>query len=170
MYRLRSIALASLLASGTALGATTAETHRLHVKGEAQYRCYAGYDGKEVKDERTGEKCDNSTARKVLIEKVVSVTIRDEADPENSGELAGDWREEVAFKGRKFQIWLSLSKDGKPAVYKLRAGAGDDEPVTRMTSSTIAMNSMTAMNTLVVQTDSRGKKEEISFTATVRKP
>jgi hypothetical protein len=139
------------------------ETHKLRVHGQVSYRCYAGYDGKKVLDERSGEACDNKTTNKVLFDKVVTIRIVDEPDPENARDLAGSWSEEVAFKGRKFTAAFSLFKTKGAAPYSLSAVATDDEPQPRQTRVTAHMRTVSALNPLTLSYSSMGKKEEITF-------
>jgi hypothetical protein len=95
---LQTLALALVIAftSNLACAAGKPEVHKLRVHGQASYRCYAGYDGKKVNDERTGEVCDNKATSKVLVDKVVAITITDEPDPENSQEISFDLKVEPA--------------------------------------------------------------------------
>ena len=158
--------LAFVLMAGAALpseAAAPSETHKLRVHGHVSYRCYAGYDGKKVTDERSGEVCDNKTTNKVLIDKVVSLTISDEPDPENSPELAGSWSEDVSFKGRKFTASISMFKIKGALPYSLAVVAADDEPRPRQTRTTAHMRTVSALNPITVSYSSMGRKEEITF-------
>jgi hypothetical protein len=139
------------------------ETHKLRIHGTVSYRCYAGYDGKAVADERSGEKCDNKTSRKIIIDKVVSIAIRDEPDPENSTDLEGSWSEEVQFKGRKFTAAVSLFKSKGKLPYTLSITAHDDEPAARRSTMRTHLRTMAEMNPVDVEYASRGKKEETEF-------
>lgn len=155
--------LVMILAAGRCHAAAAPETHKLRIHGQVSYRCYAGYDGKKVLDERSGEACDNKAINKVLFDKVVTITIVDEPDPEDSRELAGSWSEDVVFKGRKFTAAVSLFKAKGAAPYSLAAVAADDEPQPRQTRVTAHMRTVSALNPLTVSYSSMGKKEEITF-------
>jgi hypothetical protein len=156
-------AFALMLAAGSCHAAAPPETHKLRVHGHVSYRCYAGYDGKKVLDDRSGEVCDNQTSNKVLIDKVITITIVDEPDPENSRDLAGSWSEDVAYKGRTFTATFSLFKVRGAVPYSLSAVATDDEPQSRQTRVTAHMRTVSALNPLTVSYSSMGKKEEITF-------
>lgn len=158
-----ALVLVIALTSNLACAASKPEVHKLRVHGQASYRCYAGYDGKKVNDERTGEVCDNSETRKVLIDKVVAVTITDEPDPENSPDLAGHWQEDIAFKGRKFSALVAIFKAGGTSPYTVTVMAHDDEPRARTTRTSTTMRNLREMNPVAVSYGSVGKKEEISF-------
>jgi hypothetical protein len=158
-----ALALVIAFTSNVACAASKPELHKLRVHGQASYRCYAGYNGKKVNDERTGEACDNKTSSKVLIDKVVAITITDEPDPENSPELAGHWQEDVALKGRKFSALVTIFKAKGAAPYTVTVTAHDDEPVARTTRTSTSMRTLREMNPVAVSYTSAGKKEEISF-------
>lgn len=161
--RTLALSLVIALTANLACAASKPEVHKLHVHGQASYRCYAGYDGKKVNDERTGEACDNKSTSKVLFDKVVTVTITDEPDPENSPDLAGHWQEDVNFKGRKFSAMVAIFKAGGATPYTVTVMAHDDEPLARTTRTSTSMRSVREMNPVAVSYSSAGKKEEISF-------
>ena len=161
---LHAFALLLLAASYAPSSAATApETHKLRVHGHVSYRCYAGYEGKLVTDERSGEACDSKTSNKVVIDKVVTLAIVDEPDPDNSPDLAGSWSETAIFKGRKFTAAITLFKTKGALPYSLSLVATDDEPQPRQTRTTAHMRSLSALNPLTVSYSSMGKKEEITF-------
>jgi hypothetical protein len=56
------------------------EIHAFHIVGKAQYRCFAGFDGKKLIDDRSGKPCDNKTDEATLIDKVISIEIKEEQD------------------------------------------------------------------------------------------
>jgi hypothetical protein len=147
--------------------AAATETHALRVRGSVKYRCYAGYDGKKIVDERTGKPCDNKEYQSQIVDKAVTLQIKDEPDPKDSRDLAGAWSEDFDFKGRKFSIAITLFKDASSKTYQMRMVARDDEPTPRQTAVFSRMKSVNAMNTISVECSSAGKKEEISFEVTV---
>lgn len=142
---------------------TPSESHQFYILGKVKYRCYAGYNGKKVSDNLTKRPCDNKVYESVLIDKVVSIDIKDEPDPENSKEMAGSWGEKFDFKGRKFEIVLSLFKEPSPSLYRLRLVAEDNEAISRKTAVFSEMKSPKEMNPLSIDYRSAGRKEEISF-------
>ncbi len=153
--------------SGVEADATQAEVHEFHVRGVVSYRCYVGYDGKRVFDEKTKEPCDNKDYKKVIVDKVVSLRIEDEPDPENSKELAGGWDEKIEFRKRKFTIAIGLFKNSGSRPYRIRVVAVDDEPVSRQTAVFSEIKSISEMNPVELEYSSVGKKEEIMFSARV---
>jgi hypothetical protein len=161
-----------LFATGTfaATAPTPApEVHQLHVRGSVKYRCYAGYDGKVVTDEMTKERCDNKDYNKVVIDKNITIKIAVEPSPDDSKDLAGSWNEKFEFKGRTFEIGLSLFKAAKPAVkpYRLRIATSDNEPAPRRTAILADLRTPKELNSLTAELSSAGKKEEIEFNVTI---
>ncbi len=144
------------------------ELHQLRVTGFASYRCYAGYDGKRVTDERTKEICDNKTTKATLVDEVRSIEIKDEPDPDNAHSLGGGWLQTYDFKGRKFTIAISLFKEFGPDQYRLRIVAHDDEPQSRSTAVFVEASSLAELKPISIDYRSAGKKEEISFWVIVR--
>lgn len=153
---------------GSAWGVTPSEIHKFHILGKVKYRCYAGYDGKKIVDEVTKQPCDNKNYQSVLVDKIVSVNIVDEADPEGSKALAGSWGEEFDFKGRKFVIAMTLFKEPSQSPYRVRLVAKDSEIVSRNSAVFTEMKNLSEMNTLSVDYSSAGKKEEVSFWVEVK--
>lgn len=143
------------------------EVHKLSILGHVSYRCYAGYDGKKVFDERTNASCDSKTYKSKLIDKTISIDIVDEPDPEDSKNLSGAWSEKFDFKGRKFVVAIGLFKIAKSNSYRLRFVGEDDEPTPRKTAMFADMKSVREMSPLSIDYYSVGKKEEISFWVTV---
>jgi hypothetical protein len=162
MYYQSLLLLGLAAAAGVASGAP-GETQKLHVHGAVSYRCYAGYSGKSVTDERSGERCDNQTTNKVLIDRVVTINLRDEPDPDNSPDLEGSWSEVANFKGRKFTAAVSLFKSSGALPYTLTVIAHDDEPSARQSTVRTLFRAPAEMNPVSVEYGSRGKKEEIQF-------
>lgn len=142
---------------------TPSETHEFHISAKASYRCYAGYDGKKVTDERTKEICDNKTYNSTIVDKVIAIKIVDESDPEDSKDLAGSWSEEFKVKGRKFVIAVSLFKENSQNPYRIRILAKDDEPSARETVVFSELKTVPEMNSLSIEYTSMGKKEEITY-------
>jgi len=157
-----------LLLSGTSWAVTPPETHSFHVLGRATYRCYAGYSGKKAVDELTKQPCDNKTYESVVVDKVVSIEIKDEPDPDSSPQLEGSWLEKFAFKGRQFVIAISLFKEPALPQYRVRVVADDNQPGPRSTAVFTEMKTLTEMNPLSVEINSVGKKEEIYFSANIK--
>jgi hypothetical protein len=147
---------------------TPTETHSFHVVGKVKYRCYAGHSGKKAVDELTKASCDNKDYQSTLIDKVVTVAIQDEPDPESSPELAGFWGGKFEFKGRQFEIGMTLFKDSVAPLYRLRLAADDNQPTSRRSATFTEMKTLKEMNPLAVVYSSAGKKEEISFWVEVR--
>lgn len=149
---------------------TPSERHQFHVSGRVQYRCYAGYgsEAKNVVDDTTQLPCDNQSYTETLIDKVISVDIRDEPDPLHSTELAGSWSEIFEFKGRKFEIAVTLFKELSPSHYRIRLMAADSEPTSRKTAVFTEMKTLREMNPLSVHYSSSGKKEEVDFWVEVK--
>lgn len=139
------------------------ETHEFHISAKVQYRCYAGYDGKKVTDERTKEICDNKTYNSTIVDKIIAIKIVDEPDPTDSTVLEGGWSEEFKFKGRKFVVAVSLFKDSSAKPYRIRVVAKDDEPSTRETAVFSELRTVPEMNSLSIEYSSKGKKEEITY-------
>jgi hypothetical protein len=159
----KSLLLLGLAAAAGAAPGAPAEMHKLHVHGAVSYRCYAGYSGKVVSDARSGERCDNQSTTKVLIDRVVTINLKDEPDPDNSPDLEGSWSEVVSFKGRKFTAAVSLFKSAGALPYTLTVIGHDDEPSPRQSTVRTQMRTPADMNPVLVEYGSRGKKEEIQF-------
>lgn len=162
------IALVLVFSVNQAWAVTASETHQFHILGKVKYRCYAGYDGKKQTDELTKKPCDNKTYEGTVIDKVVTIVIKDDPDPEDSKELAGDWNGKFDFKGRQFEIAITLFKTPDPAMYRLRLVADDNEPTSRQTAVFSEMKNMKEMNPLSIEDSSVGKKEEINFWVEVK--
>lgn len=153
-----------------AIGVTPAEKHSFHVVGNISYRCYTGYDGVKLTDEITKNPCDNNTYKRTVIDKVISIAITDEPDPEDSKNLEGSWIEEFEYQGRKFIIAISLFKISPANMYRVRLVAEDNEPTPRQTAIYSEMKNVKKMNPLTVDYSSSGKKEEINFFVTISPP
>jgi len=160
--------LVVLLFTGFVHAMPLAEKHQFHMLGQVKYRCYAGYSGKKVFDSRTKKVCDNKTYENTVVDKVVAIDIKDEPDPEDSKELAGDWQGNFDFKGRKFIIATSLFKDATTSKYRVRLVAEDDEPTPRKTAVFTEVKNLKDMNPLTIEYSSAGTKEEISFWVEVK--
>lgn len=139
------------------------ETHAFKVTGNVRYRCYAGNDGKKVFDSMTKAPCDSKDYKSTVIDKIVTVTIKDEPDPEDSKELEGSWGETFEFKGRKFTVAISLFKMPPPAKYRLRLVATDNEPNSRSVAVFTEVKDIDKMNQVSIDHSSAGTKEAISF-------
>jgi len=139
------------------------ETYRLHVHGEVEYRCYAGYDPKHVViDSRTHQVCDNRTVKKVLFDHVIALTLKFEPNPDDETTLVGDWENKTDFQGRKLDATLTLMKEA--SQYDLRMSATDDEPIHRQTDVSSEFTSVKQMNPITVRDSSVGSNEEMTFT------
>ncbi len=148
--------------------ATPSEKIQFHVLGRVKYRCYAGYSGQKVYDSKTKQACDNKSYESVVIDKVVTIDIKDEADPEESKDLAGDWDGKFEFKGRNYIIVMSLFKISSTGHYRLRLSAEDDEPTPRKTGIFSEFKNIKEMNPLSMAYSSSGTKEEMSFSVDVK--
>jgi hypothetical protein len=153
-----------------AMATTPAEKHSFHVVGSVSYRCYTGYKGVTLTDDMTKNPCDNKTYKSTVIDKVISITIKDEPDPENSKDLEGSWIENFEYQGRKFEIAISLFKMSPTNIYRVRLVAVDNEPTPRQTAIYSEMKNVKKMNPLAVDYSSIGKKEEINFLVTISPP
>lgn len=162
------ISLFAGLMGHAAMAVTPSEIHQFHILGKVKYRCYAGYDGKKVVDEVTKQPCDNKDYNSVLIDKIVSIEINDGPDPEDSKELSGGWGEKFDFKGRKFDIAMTLFKESTPPRYRIRLVAEDNEATSRKSAVFTEMKSLKDMNPLSIDYSSAGKKEEIGFWVEVK--
>lgn len=158
------------LAVSAVAAPVVSETHLFQVKGEVQYRCYPGTEKPKARDSRTHAVCDNKTQKKVLFDEKISLKIQDEPDPENSKDLEGAWDKSLPFKGRNFEIAVSLFKSfsGAKPVYRLRFVALDDEPVTRKSAVFEEGEVVKALAPLTMDYVSVGQPEEITFTATIK--
>lgn len=166
---IRSVFLSSLIFFvAVALAATPAEKHQFHILGRVKYRCYAGYSGKKVVDARTKKGCDNKSYDSVVVDRVIAIDIKDDADPEDSKDLAGDWTGKFEFKGREFVIVMTLFKDAATSHYRVRLVAEDDEPTSRKTAIFSEIKNFKEMNPLSIEYTSAGTKEEISFWVEVK--
>lgn len=146
------------------------ETHVFQIKGEVQYRCYTGPGKPKARDSRTDTVCDNKTQKKVLFDEKVSLKIQDEPDPEMSKDLEGAWDRVIPYKGRNFEIALSLFKThaGPKPIYRLRMVAVDDEPTTRKTAVYEEGETVKSLAPLTMDYVSVGQPEEITFTVTLK--
>jgi hypothetical protein len=160
--------LSTLILVSSTWAATPPETHSFHVVGRAKYRCYAGYSGKKAFDEMTKAPCDNKDYQSTLIDKVIAVDIKDEPDPDSSPELAGFWGDKFEFKGRQFEIGMTLFKDPTAPLYRVRLVADDNQPTARKSATFTEMKTLKEMNPLAIDYSSAGKKEEISLWVEVR--
>ena len=148
----------------------TAETHTFQIKAEVHYRCFGGNPPKS-RDSRTQVLCDNKDYHKVLFNERVSVQIKRESTPDNNPSLVGDLTRSVDYQGRKFDLYMGLSKDiapGKPTTYSLRTLAEDDEPGKRRQSEVLTRaKSPKEFSPLTVKYLSIGHPEEIVYTVTI---
>lgn len=146
------------------------ETHLFQVKGEIQYRCYSGPGKPKARDSRTNSVCDNKTQKKVLFDEKVALKIQDEPDPENSKDLEGSWDKVTPYKGRDFEVALSLFKShaGPKPVYRLRMVTIDDEPTTRKTVVFEEGEVVKYLAPLTMDYISVGQPEEITFSVTIK--
>lgn len=144
------------------------EKFNFHVLGNVKYRCYAGYDGKKKFDDVTNQECDNKTYQSKVIDKVVTIDLIDEPDPEDSKEISGSWLEEIEYLGRKYTIAISLFKESPSSGYRLRLVADDNEKTSRKNAVFVEFKKMNEMNPISIDYSSAGKKEEISFWVTVK--
>ena len=165
------LAIATLGCAWSASAQSTAsETHTFQIKAEVNYRCFGGNPPKS-RDSRTQVLCDNKDYHKVLFNERVSVQIKREPTPDNNPSLVGDLTRSVAYQGRKFDLYMGLSKDivpGKPTTYSLRTIAEDDEPGKRRQSEVLTRAKSTKeFSPLTVKYLSMGQPEEIVYTVTI---
>ena len=150
--------------------ASPPETHSFQIKGEVHYRCFGGNPPKS-RDTRTQVACDNKDQHKVLFNERVSVQIKQEPTPDNDPTLTGGLTRTATYQGRTFTMGMSLFKDlepGKPAVYRLRTVAQDDEPRNPRQSEWMSRASaVKSLNPLTVQYLSVGQPEEIVFSVSI---
>ncbi len=144
------------------------EIHSFHIVGKAQYRCFAGIDGKKLIDDRSGKPCDNKTDEATLIDKVISIEIKEEPNPEGSKDLVGQWSDNFKFKDRKFEIGLVLFKTLNPSSFRLRITANDNEPTHRKTTIFTDLKDIKNLNPLFIDYSSSGKKEEVNLLVEVK--
>ena len=168
--RFWAVATTMLCGVGTAAAAPpppgAVETHSFKVTATVSYRCYGGYGPKKAVDSRTKVTCDNKTETKNLFDKVMSIKIADEPDPEDSKDLEGSWEQTIEFKGRRFMAAVSLFKfvsSSKTPYYTLRLVARDDEPGSRQTAVFAQAGEVRAFNKLMIQYGSAGQPEEIDY-------
>lgn len=146
------------------------ETHLFQIRGEVQYRCYSGIGKPKARDSRTNSVCDNKTQKKILFEERISLKIQDEPDPDNSKDLEGSWDKIFPYRGRNFEIALSLikSQTGSKPIYRLRTAALDDEPTTRRTAVFEEGETVKGLAPLTLDYFSAGQPEEITFSVQIR--
>jgi hypothetical protein len=146
------------------------ETHSFKVHAEVQYRCYGGTGAQKASDTRTHVVCDDQTERKVLVDEVIRIQIRNEPNPDDAKDLEGSWGRTFEYKGRKLQIAVDLFKTVPakgPRPYELRLVADDDEPGTRMSSTLAQAEKTSAFNKLTIDYSSRGQPEEITYRVSI---
>ena len=166
-YLASSLAL-FLLAAAPA--PTPPETHRFRIVGQVDYRCYAGTGAVKAVDSRTKAVCDNKELHQKLFDEVVALKIVNEPTPDAALDLEGSWLKTVPFKGRGFEIAISLFKSvpsRSPRPYRLRAVAHDDEPGTRSTAVYAEAETPGRLNVLTIEVTSAGQPEEITFNAVI---
>ncbi len=161
----RVSSLVLFLTTTFSAGAETkkSETHSFKIFGTVKYRCYAGYSGKKLVDNVSKDPCDNKTSESVLVDKTVPIEMKVEPNPADSDELTGSWLERFEYKGRKFEIAVTLFKESTSPFYRLRLVAEDNEKTSRKSAVFIEMKSIKEMNPLSLSYDSAGKKEEVNF-------
>lgn len=77
------------------------ESHRFHIHGEVEYRCYAGYAAGRAKadifNSKTHPSCDNQSYKKSIVDNSIKVKIEREPSPDDNSDLSGGWDEKCRF-------------------------------------------------------------------------
>ncbi|HWU42444.1 MAG TPA: hypothetical protein VN132_03365 [Bdellovibrio sp.] len=135
------------------------EVYEFKIKAMVNYRCYGGYGKDKPSDLATKEVCDNKDYKKILIDKIVTIKIVEEATPDGPN-YVGDWHEGYEFKGRKFELGLTLFKEieKQKSYYTLRIAGGDKEE-NRMVSTRVTIKTPKELNPIYIDRSFIGEPE-----------